>query len=192
MIRSIEVLARGVGLAGCLLAFEGSGTASGAQTCSGGGLLVSTIGVAGLAVFDIATAPASARRYNQGPVAIAPYMNPRDRSYGVSVTWFYRRPVPAVPRAVRVLPAVPSDSLRAHKSPGAAFALSFFSTAAPMGVGAAMNNGGGAGVFLAGVVVGPSVGQFYAGRPVRGLATAALRGAGALWFVSAIADCLFD
>jgi hypothetical protein len=181
-------------LAGAFLGIESLPATLPAQTCNDGAILISTFGVAGLAVFDIVTAPAAARRYNQGPVAIAPYFKPRERSYGVSVSWFYRRPVPVpvVRRPVRVLPAWTGDTVRAHKSPGAAFALSFFSTAVPVGVGAAINNGGGAGVFLAGVIVGPSVGHFYAGQPVRGFVTIALRGAGTALFISSIADCLFD
>jgi hypothetical protein len=181
-------------LAGAFLGIESLSATLPAQTCNDGAILISTFGVTGLAVFDIVTAPASARRYNQGPVAIAPYFNPRERSYGVSVTWFYRRPVPLpmVRRPVRVLPAVTGDTVRAHKSPGAAFALSFFSTAIPVAAGAGFGGGGGAGVFLAGIVVGPSVGHFYAGQPVRGVVTAAVRGAGTLLFVSSIAECLFD
>jgi hypothetical protein len=141
---------------------------------------------------NIATAPASARRHNEAPIVFAPYVSPRGRSLGVSVSWFYQKPMPVPQRLVRRLPAVIRDSTRAHKSPGTAFALSFFSTAVPVAVGAGMGNGGGAGVFLGGVVVGPSVGHFYAGQVTRGLVTAGLRGAGTALFINSLVNCLVD
>jgi hypothetical protein len=190
MTRSFDVLARGAGLAGWLLV--GGGAAAGrAQSCSEAGLIGSTVTVLGLAVFDIATAPASARLANQASVTIAPYVNPHERAYGVSVSWAFRKSMPAPP-PVRRLPAAVSDSARVPKSPGAAFVLSFISTAGPMAAGAGVGSAAGAGVFLAGVVVGPSVGHFYAGRVGRGLATAGVRAAGVGWFVASIAGCAFD
>lgn len=192
MARWFSRAARALVFSAGVLGAGGAASALAAQTCNDGAILISTFGVAGLAVFDIATAPASARRYNRGPVAILPYVNPRGRSYGVSVSWSYRRAPPVLRRPLRVVPAAAGDSGRAHKSPGTAFALSFFSTALPVAAGAGAGGGGGAGVFLAGAIVGPSVGHFYAGQPVRGFVTAALRGAGTLLFISSIAECLFD
>jgi hypothetical protein len=192
MTRWIERAARPLVLAGALLGTESAAVLLWAQNCNDGGILLSSLAVTGLAVFDIATAPASARRYNEAPIVFAPYVGPRGRSLGVSVSWFYRKPMPVAPRPVRRLPAVITDSTRAHKSPGTAFALSFFSTGVPIAVGAGMGNGGGAGVFLFGVVVGPSVGHFYAGQVTRGLVTAGLRGAGTALFIKSLADCLFD
>jgi hypothetical protein len=191
MTRWIEHAARPLVLAGVVLGIESAAVPLLAQNCNDGGLVLSSLAVTGLAVFDIATAPASARRYNEAAIVVAPYVNPRG-SLGVSVSWFYRKPMPVAPRPMRRLPAVIRDSTRAHKSPGTAFALSFFSTGVPIAVGAGMGNGGGAGVFLGGVVVGPSVGHFYAGQVTRGLVTAGLRGAGTALFIKSLADCLFD
>jgi hypothetical protein len=192
MTRWVKHAARPLVVVGAILGIESAAEPLRAQNCSDGGILVSALAVTGLAVFDIATAPASARRHNEAPVIIAPYVSARGRSFGLSVSWFYRRPMPVAPRPVRRLPAVTSDSTRPHKSPGTAFALSFLSTAAPIAVGVGMNNGGGAGVFLAGGVVGPSVGHFYAGQTVRGVVTAGLRGAGTALFINSLAACWFD
>jgi hypothetical protein len=64
------------------------------------------------------------------------------------------------------------------KSPGTAFRMSLVSTAAPVVLGAIIipvsPEVGGALIFT-GVVVGPSVGHWYAGRTGRGLLTAGLR-----------------
>jgi hypothetical protein len=186
-------MVRGLSLAGCFLVFEGGVTASGAQACNSAGIVVSSFAVAGLAVFDIATAPASVRRYNERPVAVAPYLNGRDRSYGVSVSMAFGRS----PRAVTLPARVPvaRDSVRPRKSPGTGFALSFLSTAVPMAAGVGLERAGtgpAAVVFLSGVVVGPSVGHFYAGRVGRGLGTAMLRGAGTGLFIASIAGCFDD
>ena len=92
--------------------------------------------LAGSVVFDIATAPASARSYNTRN------------------------------------PATP-------KSPSTAFMLSLASTGVPVAAGVLVANSSsaGAGVILisGGVVIGPSVGHWYAGRVGRGLATAGAR-----------------
>ena len=143
-------------------------------------------------MFDIATAPASVRRYNNGLAVVAPWVNPRDRAYGVSVSLPLGRSRSAESPTVYRSP-LRQDSVRPHKSPGMGLALSFFSTAAPMAAGAAMSdNAAGATLFLSGVVVGPSVGHFYAGRGWRGVGTAALRAAGMGLFIASFAGCFDD
>ena len=47
--------------------------------------LVGVLGVFGLAIYDIATAPASARHYNERAVAVAPVLDPVNRRVGLSV-----------------------------------------------------------------------------------------------------------
>ena len=177
-------------LAGCLILFlvVGGGDAyatSVTQDCSGTTFLVSSVAVGGLAIFDIATAPASARRYNREHLAIVPVVDPVRRSYGLSVS------VPVGPSRRTAAPVVRTQSPPARKSPTGAFFLSFGSTAVPMLGGVAIGNTGGGYVFLGGLVVGPSVGQLYAGRTGRGLATAVLRGVGTVVGISSIIDC-FD
>ena len=125
----------------------------------------------GLAVYDIATAPASARRYNQQHLAIVPHVDLRHGSYGFSVS----------------LPLG-----RVRKSPGTAVALSLVSTVAPMGVGVAMGNNAGGWMFLGGLLIGPSVGHIYAGQVGRGLGTIALRGLGTVVGIGSIIGCFSD
>ena len=192
MARSFKMLARGLGLAACLLAGEGSLAASEAQACSGGGILFSTVAVAGLAVFDIATAPASVRRYNNGLAVVAPYVNPRDRAYGISVSLPLGRSRSG-PLPIAYPPPLRQDNVRPHKSPAMGLALSLVSTAVPMAAGAGVSGtAGGATLFLTGIVVGPSVGHFYAGRGWRGAGTAALRAAGMGAFIASFAGCFDD
>ncbi|HEV2669798.1 MAG TPA: hypothetical protein VGU74_01800 [Gemmatimonadales bacterium] len=177
---------------------QGVGATRLAQTCSEGVFLASAAVVAGSTIYDIASASASARRYNRAHLAIAPLVNPRNRSYGISASWSFGRSSHLATRAVAV-PArrwpVRSVGAPATKSPSTAFVLSFASTAAPMLTGYAMGVGGtdaGWGVFLGGLVIGPSVGHFYVGEVGRGLATVALRGAGTVIGLYAIAPCFDD
>ena len=177
-------------LGGCvtLLLLVGGGNAyatSVAQDCSGTTFLVSGVAVSGLAIFDIATAPASARRYNREHLAIVPVVDPARRSYGLSVS------VPFGRSSRMPAPVIRTQSAPQRKSPTTAFFLSFGSTAVPMLGGVAIGNSAGGYVFLSGLVIGPSVGQVYAGRTGRALATAALRGVGTVVAISSIIDC-FD
>jgi hypothetical protein len=186
------MLARGLGLAACFLVVGGGAAPSAAQACSGAGIFFSTFAVGGLAVFDIATAPASVRRYNEGVAVVAPWVNPRDRTYGVSVSLPFGRSRPG-PSPIAYRPPLRQDSVRPHKSPGMGLALSLVSTAVPMAAGAGVSGtAGGATLFLTGIVVGPSVGHFYAGRGWRGVGTAALRAAGMGLFIASFAGCFDD
>ena len=152
-----------------------------AQDCSGGVFFVSPAVVGGSAIYDIATASKSARRYNEKHLSVAPLVNPRDGSYGVMASWSFGRS--------RRAPPPPS------KSPSTAFQWSFFSTVVPMGAGglalASSDNEAGAVVFLGGLVVGPSIGHFYAGQAGRGIGTLLLRGAGTVIGIGSMIPC-FD
>lgn len=184
MARSIVPTARALGLAALFLVLRGGKDAQATslvQNCDGGRFLVSAVAVTGLAVFDIVTAPASARRYNESRLSVAPIVDAHRKSYGLSFSWSSGRTMPA-----------PRDRIYAQgpKSPAGAFALSLASTGVPMVVGAAAGGGGGW-VFLGGVVVGPSVGHFYSERFARGLGTMALRGAGTAVGLYSLVGC-FD
>lgn len=154
------------------------------QDCSGTTFFVSAAAVGSLAIYDIATAPASAQRYNREHLAIVPVVDPVHRSYGLSVS------VPFGPRR-RAARVVRTQSPPARKSPTGALLLSLGATVAPMAAGFAAQHDAGAWVFLSGVVVGPSVGHLYAGRAGRGFATIALRGVGAAVGITSIIPC-FD
>jgi hypothetical protein len=146
------------------------------QDCSGTEFLVSAAAVTGLAVFDIATAPSSARRYNRRHMVFVPHVDPRHRSYGLSVSLSFGRSPPG--GAGFVAPT--------WKSPGTALALSLGSTAGPMLAGVGLSNGY---LFLGGLVIGPSVGHFYAGQLGRGFATVGLRGIGTVVGLYSLAGC---
>ena len=168
-----------LGLAICLLLVGGRDT--NAQDCSGGTFLVAGAIVTGSVLYDIVTAPVSARRYNRKHLAIVPVLDPRRGSYGLSVSLSFGR-------SSRAASAVAAP---VRKSPTTAFFLSFGLTAAPTLGGIAVGNDPGAGLFLGGVIVGPSVGHLYAGQFARGLGTIALRGLGTALAISSIVDC-FD
>ena len=152
-----------------------------AQDCSGGIFFASAAVVGGSAIYDIATASKSARRYNEKHLSLAPLVNPRSGSYGLMASWSFGRSRPAPPPA--------------QKSPSAAFQLSLFSTVVPVGAGLALasaDNEAGGLAFLGGLVVGPSVGHFYAGQAGRGFGTMLLRGAGTALGLWSIIPCFGD
>jgi len=153
-----------------------------AQDCSGASFFVAATVVTGSALYDIATAPASARRYNRQHLAIVPLLDPRRGSYGLSLSWSFGRSSRA-----DVSAAAP-----ARKSPGTAAVLSLVSTGAPVITGLALRNDTGARVFLGGLVVGPSVGHLYAEQFGRGFGTMALRGAATAWGLWSILPCFAD
>jgi hypothetical protein len=174
-----SVIPRVLGLASCLLL---SARSARAQDCSGGGFLVAAVVVTGSALYDLATAPASARRYNRQHLAIVPLIDPRRGSYGLALSWSFGRS----PRG-GVAPAPP-----AHKSPGTAAVLSIVATGAPIITGLAQGNDTGAKLFLGGLVIGPSVGHLYAEQFGRGFGTIALRGAATALGLWSIVGCFSD
>lgn len=153
-----------------------------AQDCSGGTFLVAATVVVGSALYDIATAPGSARRYNRTHVAIVPVVDPRRGSYGLSVSLSFGRSSRAAPAAAAPV----------RKSPTTAVILSLASTAGPTLAGVAIGNDTGAKLFLGGLIIGPSVGHLYAGQFGRGLGTIALRGAGTVLGLWSIVECFAD
>lgn len=61
------------------------------------------------------------------------------------------------------------------RSPGTAFGASLAATVVPVAIGVAGYTDNPGILIAGGIVLGPSVGHMYAGRPMRGLLTAALR-----------------
>ena len=173
----------GLILTACSFALLLSASPVRAQDCSGGLFFVSTAVVAGSAIYDIATASKSARRYNEKHLSIAPLVSPRSGSYGLMASWSFGRS--------RQAPAPP------RKSPSTAFQLSLFSTVIPMGAGAAGlassdTDAAGAFIFLGGLVIGPSVGHFYAGQGGRGIGTVLLRGGVTVLGIASVVPCFGD
>ena len=166
---------------------QGAGATRVAQDCSEALFILSAAVVTGSTIYDIATAPAAARHYNQARLSIAPRLDPRHGSYGFSASWSFGRASHVASR---------SAAAPATKSPSTAFLLSFVSTTVPMVGGYALADQNiteaGWGVFLGGLVIGPSVGHFYVGNVGRGLGTVALRGAGTAVGLYSIAPCFDD
>jgi hypothetical protein len=180
---------------GCLamyLATEGVARPSPAQTCSTVGFVAAAAGVVGLALFDIGSAPASARRYNAQRVTVVPAVNLRDRTYGLSLSWSYgRSPTPAPTRFVtRLRVHTRDDAAPGQRSPTTAGLLSLAATGIPIAAGLAIQGGTGESLFFGGLIVGPSVGQFYAGAAGRGTATMLLRAGGTAAGIASISGCL--
>jgi hypothetical protein len=152
--------------------------------CNDGAALVSAGVLVGSGLIDIFTAPGSARRSNRINVGFSPGHNADGVRYHVALSWSPGKPRESLLLDEQRLPSRPAPP--APKSPGRAFALSGLSTVVPMVLGPAMRNGAGALLFASGLVVGPSVGHFYAGQSERGLLTAALRGAASALFVASV------
>ena len=172
-------------LAGSLLLVGALPARGLAQDCSGTTFLVSAAVVTGLAAWDIASTPRSVRRYNERHVTVVPAVNVRQHRYGVSlVVPLGRRRAPPV-AGRRVGPAGP-------KSATTGVLLGVGATGVPIGTGLLMGADAGAWVFLSGVVVGPSVGQFYAGQTARAAGTIALRAAGSAVGISSLVGCFSD
>lgn len=155
-----------------------------AQDCSGTTFFVSAAVVTGLAVWDIASTPQSVRRYNERHVSVAPAVNVREHRYGVSVSLpLGRKRAPALAR---------SSGNSGPRSAATGVLLGLGATGGPIGVGLLMGSDAGAWVFLSGVVVGPSTGQFYAGQNARAVGTIALRAAGSAVGISSLVGCFSD
>ncbi len=162
-----------------------------AATCSAAGFYAGAITVVGSGLFDIFSAPATARRYNRR-LALTPAVNPANRSLGLRLSWQLGKSVQPAPSLHRSAPLPawqqPVPRTRSPKSPELAMALSLFATAVPVAIGLSTEDGW---MFLAGEVVGPSVGQMYAQRSDFGLGTAGLRALGSWVGLVSIIGC-FD
>ena len=142
---------------------------------------LSLLGLGGLILFDIATAPLSADRYNKKQAQRSPTMNLRDGSLGLAFRFsFNRARLLHAGYVNRYTPPVPSFARQQkRKSPALAFMLSLGATFAPILLGAESGVFEDLGVtyliFSGALVLGPSVGHWYAEQYSRGLLTAGLR-----------------
>ncbi len=150
---------------------------------------LSLIGLGGLILFDIATAPLSADRYNKKQAQRSPTMNLRQGSLGLAFRFSFNRAHPLDAGTVkRYTPPVPSFARQQkRKSPALAFMLSWGATFTPIFLAAefGVEDLGVAYLILSGaVVLGPSVGHWYAEQYSRGLLTAGLRALMVVVFLS--------
>lgn len=155
-------------------------------------LYASTLGLSGTALLDIFTAPVSAARYNKKHGHLSPAMTLRDGSLRLATRFSFNRARPI--GAGFVLGNTPSEK---RKSGIGAFLLSASATVGPMLLGAVVGesrNGEVVGIllFTGGLVVGPSVGHWYAGQTIRGWVTVGLRGVFLALFLAEIDDFSFS
>lgn len=156
-------------------------------------LVLGTLAFVGLIVYDIATAPSSARHYNEGLNGMFPLIE--DRKYvGSTVRTFGQ---PEFSRAALVknnsqsIFCKPKESNKKEKSPTTAFLWSVGATVIPsaVGVGIVASRSWDFTTYWvmisSALVFGPSAGHFYSGKVDRGVLTSVLRiGFGVLAFYS--------
>jgi len=140
------------------------------------GYTVGGLAVMGLVIYDIATAPSSARWYNTNRLTVSPVLDPINQSFGLAFS------VP-LPRAHRPTPRamVSGSQSGGRKSGKIAFLWSLGATVAPVVAAIALSGPIGDAPELAGtlavigVTFGPSAGHWYAERIGRGFATVGAR-----------------
>ncbi|MCH8872806.1 hypothetical protein IH824_08555 [candidate division KSB1 bacterium] len=155
--------------------------------------LASLVGFGVLFIYDIVSAPSSAKRYNESIASMFPLI--KDRQYGLSNDNLFGEPVFSRAALIKsnrkpIVYTVKQKEKR-EKSPGVAFLWSLGATAIPPLLGGALTDGTLEGILIvSGITLGPSAGHFYAKRYSRGLLTSALRiGLGAL-FISTLNFCV--
>ena len=140
----------------------------------------SLAGLGVLIIYDILSAPSSAKRYNKSLASMFPLI--KDRQYGLSKDNLFGEPVFSRAALIKsnrqpVVYTLKQNEKR-EKSPGVAFLWSLGATAIPFLIQGALpeTNSNLALILMgSGITVGPSAGHFYAKRYSRGLLTSALR-----------------
>ncbi|MCH9015831.1 MAG: hypothetical protein IH877_09130 [Gemmatimonadetes bacterium] len=156
-----------------------------------GGLVAGALAFSGLVVYDIATAPASARWYNSNRLAMSPIINPREHAYGVAFS------VPLGSTPPRVASTFSSNRQAAGaKSEGRALLWSLGATIGPMIPGllfaqSNQNHGAAAALIIGGLLFGPSAGHWYAERWGRGFASVGARLGVSAVGIALASDCSF-
>lgn len=141
----------------------------------------SLFGFGALVLVDIFFAPDAATRYNRSASLYLPGLRERKLDYDQRVDFgqpeFTRNAL--TDEAEKSFVSVPPQKYAARKSPGAAFLWSLGATIIPLAVGSQLarnydsstSESVGTALVSLGLLVGPSAGHFYAGRPVRGILT---------------------
>ena len=136
----------------------------------------SLAGLGVLIIYDILSAPSSAKRYNKSLASMFPLI--KDRQYGLSKDNLFGEPVFSRAALIKsnrqpVVYTLKQNEKR-EKSPGVAFLWSLGATAIPFLI-LEPNSNFALILMGSGITVGPSAGHFYAKRYSRGLLTSALR-----------------
>ena len=140
----------------------------------------SLAGLGVLIIYDILSAPSSAKRYNKSLASMFPLI--KDRQYGLSKDNLFGEPVFSRAALIKsnrqpVVYTLKQNEKR-EKSPRVAFLWSLGATAIPFLIGRALlepNINLALILMGSGITVGSSAGHFYAKRYSRGLLTSALR-----------------
>ena len=155
--------------------------------------LASLVGFGVLFIYDIVSAPHSAKRYNECHASMLRFI--RHKQYALSSDNLFGEPVFSRAALIKsnrktIIYTVKQKEKR-EKSPGVAVLWSLGATAIPPLLGGALTDGTLEGILIvSGITLGPSAGHFYAKRYSRGLLTSALRiGLGAL-FISYFEFCV--
>ncbi len=156
--------------------------------------LASLVGFGVLFIYDIVSAPHSAKRYNESHASMLRFI--RHKQYALSNDNLFGEPVFSRAALIKsnrkpIVYTVIKQKEKREKSPGVAFLWSLGATAIPPLLGGALTDGTLEGILIvSGITLGPSAGHFYAKRYSRGLLTSALRiGLGAL-FISTLNFCV--
>lgn len=146
-----------------------------------------------LFIYDIVSAPHSAKRYNESHANILRFI--QHKQYALSNDNLFGKPVfsraALIKSNIKPIVYTVRPKEKHEKSPGVAFLWSLGATAIPPLLGGALADGTLEGTLIvSGITIGPSAGHFYAKRYSRGLLTSALRiGLGAL-FMSTLNFCV--
>jgi hypothetical protein len=149
------------------------------------GVLAAGVGVLGIGLFDIATASASARRYNERHLALNPLFDPKARRYGPALSFSVGRSIRS-PEPQSLDTRRPIGLPQGAKSHKTATLWSLGATLIPSGIGLATAAGGGwndnkttLAIGIAGMasgwLFGPSAGHWYAEQHGRAWTTTGLR-----------------
>ena len=167
------------------------------ESGNNGVALASLVGFGVLFIYDILSAPQSAKRYNESHSSLLRFI--QHKQYTVSNDDLFGEPIFSKAALIKSnrQPVVYThkQNKKREKSPGLAFLWSLGATLIPVGAGIQIfsdseENTLGAILFVSGATLGPSAGHFYAERYSKGLLTSALRfGLGAL-FLSTVYFCV--
>ena len=147
-------------------------------------LQIGAISIITLEIFDIATAPMSAHRYNENLMGLKSIEYLNNQSYSEPTFSSPGQPIYSIVLSNnRFIPSIDNTSIvnddEQQKSPSSALLLSLSATLIPFTVGVlSADQGEGAGSFLlitSGLLLGPSAGHWYAKQKTRGWITVGIR-----------------
>lgn len=155
--------------------------------------LAGLVGFGVLFIFDLVTAPHSAKQYNKSHASMLRFI--QHKRYTLSNHNHFGEPVFSRAALIKSnrqpVTYTLKENEKSKKSPGLALLWSLGATAMPPLLGGALTDGTLEDILVvSGITMGPSAGHFYSERYVRGLLTAALRIAFGVLFISNFKYCV--